>query len=52
MSRARPLPQGTSGAWQAIGEGNILPPNLGIPADIYSTLESDLASPTPANVPF
>jgi hypothetical protein len=42
----------SGGAWQAIGEGNIVPPNIGIPADVYSVLENGLANPRPANVPF
>lgn len=39
-------------AWQVLGEGNLVPPNVGIPSDVYSVLENGMANPTPANVGF
>jgi hypothetical protein len=39
-------------AWMVLGEGNLVPPNVGIPSDVYSVLENGMANPTPANVGF
>jgi hypothetical protein len=45
--------QQTGSAWTALGSGNILPPNLGIPPAIYAQLSQELgASPTPQSAAF
>lgn len=39
--------------WQVLGEGNILPTNIGLPSDVYTQLqEASVNAPQDENVPF
>jgi hypothetical protein len=33
-----------NGNWQVIGSGNLLPPNIGLPPDVYTQLNDGLTS--------